>query len=268
METKNIFVLPTTEPSQVYLIKLNRTLALTSTHPDAMEHFGSGTHNQHIYFTNDDFFKKGDWCIDVEDEIVFKIEETKEFSNILKSSKGTFVYTSCKKIAFTTDAKLIADGVTEIEEDFLKSFVEKAKDSGKPIDIVKIKKSKYRKHNFTGSWIRLEDDDITTGAMFRDGIIEKDELFLVEEELQQEKNEETKDLFYWKTNAEEDYLHVPISVLRYISELEKEVNTKYNEEDMKSAFKVGFSIGYGSDVYAIDEKDRTCDEWFEKNKKK
>jgi hypothetical protein len=29
-----------------------------------------------------------------------------------------------------------------------------------------------------------------------------------------------KDLAYWKANAEEDYLQVPISVLRYISELE------------------------------------------------
>jgi hypothetical protein len=42
----------------------------------------------------------------------------------------------------------------------------------------------------------------------------------------------------------------------------------YSEEDMKSAFKVGFSIGYGSDVYAIDEKNKTCEEWFNKIKKK
>ena len=42
----------------------------------------------------------------------------------------------------------------------------------------------------------------------------------------------------------------------------------YSEEDMKSAFKVGFSIGYGSDVHAIDEKNRTCEEWFEQLKKK
>ena len=30
-----------------------------------------------------------------------------------------------------------------------------------------------------------------------------------------------KDLKYWKNNCEEDYLHTPISVLRYITELEK-----------------------------------------------
>lgn len=33
--------------------------------------------------------------------------------------------------------------------------------------------------------------------------------------------EQAKDLNYWKNNAEEDYLTTPISVLKYISELEK-----------------------------------------------
>ena len=35
-----------------------------------------------------------------------------------------------------------------------------------------------------------------------------------------------KDLKYYKNNCEEDYLHTPISVLRYITELEKEVESK------------------------------------------
>ena len=35
--------------------------------------------------------------------------------------------------------------------------------------------------------------------------------------------EENKDLDYWKKNAEEDYMQMPISVLRYISELEEVV---------------------------------------------
>jgi hypothetical protein len=42
----------------------------------------------------------------------------------------------------------------------------------------------------------------------------------------------------------------------------------YSDEDMKSAFKVGFSIGYGSDVHAIDERNRTCEDWFEQFKNK
>jgi len=36
--------------------------------------------------------------------------------------------------------------------------------------------------------------------------------------------EEDKDLNYWKKNCEEDYLHTPISVLRYITKLESKVN--------------------------------------------
>ena len=36
--------------------------------------------------------------------------------------------------------------------------------------------------------------------------------------------EVVKDLEYWRLNAEEDYLHTPISVLRYIGELEKEIS--------------------------------------------
>ena len=38
---------------------------------------------------------------------------------------------------------------------------------------------------------------------------------------------EVKDLGYWKANAEEDYLQVPISVLRYITELERVVENKW-----------------------------------------
>lgn len=37
------------------------------------------------------------------------------------------------------------------------------------------------------------------------------------------KKEKNKDLAYWKGNAEEDYNQVPISVLRYITELEEVV---------------------------------------------
>lgn len=44
-----------------------------------------------------------------------------------------------------------------------------------------------------------------------------------------------RDLEYWKKNAEEDYITTPISVLRYISELEKEVERSYSGKDLKRA---------------------------------
>jgi len=48
-------------------------------------------------------------------------------------------------------------------------------------------------------------------------------------------NDNKKDLNYWKGNAEENYMTTPISVLKYITELEKhieEVNRKNSEEWM------------------------------------
>ena len=48
-------------------------------------------------------------------------------------------------------------------------------------------------------------------------------------------NDNKKDLNYWKGNAEENYMTTPISVLKYITELEKhieKVNRKNSEEWM------------------------------------
>jgi len=47
--------------------------------------------------------------------------------------------------------------------------------------------------------------------------------------------EETKDLNYWKLNAEEDYIKTPISVLKYISELEQAIENQESEEQWRLA---------------------------------
>ena len=68
--------------------------------------------------------------------------------------------------------------------------------------------------------------------------------------------EPVKDLAYWKKNAEEDYLKVPISVLRYITELEERM---YSEEDMKQ-----FGLYLGDNLKKL--KGKTIDEIFEQFK--
>jgi len=86
------------------------------------------------------------------------------------------------------------------------------------------------------------------------------------------KKEIVKDLAYWKANAEEDYMKVPISVLRYISELE---NQMYSEENMKKAFKSGRMVKnykaeweetYSDEMTSCKYKD--FKQWFEQFKKK
>jgi formylmethanofuran dehydrogenase subunit B len=42
----------------------------------------------------------------------------------------------------------------------------------------------------------------------------------------------------------------------------------YSEEELKSAFKIGFNIGYGSTVQELDLKNEYCEKWFEQFKKK
>ena len=46
------------------------------------------------------------------------------------------------------------------------------------------------------------------------------------------KRNNMKGLNYYKNNAEEDYLGVPISVLRYIDKLEKQQKRSYSEEEL------------------------------------
>jgi hypothetical protein len=48
--------------------------------------------------------------------------------------------------------------------------------------------------------------------------------------------DQVKDLQFWRENAEEDYLKVPISVLKYISKLETELENIYSIEDMRGMY--------------------------------
>lgn len=57
-----------------------------------------------------------------------------------------------------------------------------------------------------------------------------------------------KDLKYWRENAEEDYMKVPISVLRYISELEK------NKTELQDRLNACHTV--------MDETSGNLLEWF------
>ncbi len=86
--------------------------------------------------------------------------------------------------------------------------------------------------------------------------------------MRKETLEEAKDLNYWKNNAEENYITTPISVLRYISELEQEVKTSYSEEDMREAFIAGGNSQIEEDDSYGSKYLKYMEEWFEKFKKK
>jgi hypothetical protein len=64
-----------------------------------------------------------------------------------------------------------------------------------------------------------------------------------------------KGLDYWKTNAEEDYRQVPISVLRYISELENHIERSKAPEmlDMLEKLVNEIKSDYKSDNHLLEE---------------
>jgi len=88
------------------------------------------------------------------------------------------------------------------------------------------------------------------------------------QDIEKETLEEVKDLAYYRANAEEDYMKVPISVLRYISELEEK---SYSEEEVKElAFNFYYDMSRKMSVpeNLISENFTNLEEWFEQFKKK
>jgi len=63
----------------------------------------------------------------------------------------------------------------------------------------------------------------------------------MKKDLKRKKMDKEKDLEYWRNNAEEDYITTPISVLRYITELENEI--KQNKDNYLELL-IGFILGF------------------------
>ena len=69
-----------------------------------------------------------------------------------------------------------------------------------------------------------------------------------------------KDLAYWKSNAEEDYMTTPISVLRYITELENGMISDFDVMDALHSVELKDNKNY-TKIY------NGMKEWFDQNKK-
>ena len=86
------------------------------------------------------------------------------------------------------------------------------------------------------------------------------------------KRNNMKGLNYYKNNAEEDYLGVPISVLRYIDKLEKQQKRSYSEEELIILLKKFKKDIINSTELDDDFETLVCDiktkKWFEQFKKK
>jgi hypothetical protein len=106
---KNIHVLPTEKPSRLIKNNHSQLLLTIQTLPLDRE---LGCFPQHIYITNSEEIKEGDWI---------------GYLNLKKwvpvKYLGGDLIGSEKKIILTTDQDLIEDGVQAIDDEFLEWFV-------------------------------------------------------------------------------------------------------------------------------------------------
>jgi hypothetical protein len=115
---KNIFLLPTEEISR--LVKNNegklKLTIQTLSFDDII-----GCYPQNLYITSDEEIKEGDWCIDTfkNGKIIDVFKCTEEQLLNIQIGTDTLNY----KIIFSTDPKLIADGIQAIDDTFLEWFV-------------------------------------------------------------------------------------------------------------------------------------------------
>jgi hypothetical protein len=203
---------------------------------------------RNIYITNDAEIKEGD-CI------ICGI-------NIYKASTlNKSVWDISKKIILTTDQDLIKDGVQKIDDEFLEWFVKNP--NCERVETIKVPYFDESGYSYLSIIPKEEPKQVWEQIIETCG---GKEAFMESAGLKpkQETLEEVKDISYWKKNCEENYITTPISVLRYISELEKR---SYSEEDMKKAFCNGGNLDY-SVLTSTEVGTKILNKWFKQFKKK
>jgi hypothetical protein len=101
---KNIWLLPTNEPSRLYFNNNDKDLQFCKVD----KKYTPLKINQNIYITSDEEIKEGDWYI---------------YGERILQAKFTHKPLYKVKIILTTDTKLIADGIQAIPDEFLEWFV-------------------------------------------------------------------------------------------------------------------------------------------------
>jgi len=215
---KNIYLVPTDKSSRLLFNSLHNSFCIQKEFDGMYINDGkvsgadfwgiekarnNGFKSQHIYITSDEEIKEVDWMI-----------RSDEQPTLVTPNFFWDFGVKYHKIILTTDPILIEDGVQAIDDTFLEWFVKNS--SCEFIHVYNDRVVGYEYDNYT---IILPQEDTDEALLPK---------FSTTDELIQEepKQEPVKDLTYWKNNCEEDYLHTPISVLKYISKLEEQLNIK------------------------------------------
>jgi hypothetical protein len=274
MEKKrNLWVVPTDKPSRLHFDgKL-----FISTNTQISREINSIVEGRNIYITNDEEIKEGNWLLNPNG--IFKVKPN---------------YINCnptyKKIILTTDTDLIKDGVQSIDDEFLEWFVKNPscefaeynsnynRGNGKTyykIIIPKEEPNYNMKEEILAEMERFEEpkqETLEEVSPMNDLLIDlketkisvKESIDIIEDEFMRTQI----NIFVQKT-LDSVIDRIENELLETESKWQQEQDkNKYSEEELKSAFNIGFNIGYGSTVQELDLKNEHCDKWFEQFKKK
>ena len=114
---KNTHLIPTYKPSRLFeILQFNFIFDNQNKYSEEYKKLHKYK-NQHIYITNDEEIKEGDWFYDLGTHLGTK------YIKIKQSWENSHLDFNGKKIILTTDQDLIKDGVQAIDDEFLEWFV-------------------------------------------------------------------------------------------------------------------------------------------------
>ncbi len=226
---KNIFLLPTDQPSKLGYISESKTYHLYN-NDIFLDELANAIN---IYITSDEDIKEGNWYLDTTVNVIFKND--KLFLN------GT----GYKKIILTTDPTLIVDGVQSIDDNFLKWFVK----------------------NSSCDFVEVELECFYQGKCVKERCLtyccdEKQYKIIIPQEEPKQESHICKYCNAETTQPDDECYAKPKQ-----ETLEEAAKRMYSEEELKQAFRDGQSNMHYSDIFGLDSS-LTEQQWFENFKKK
>ena len=228
----------------------------------------------HIYITNSEEIKEGDWCYDEERNLVFQFNSSTGLK-LYKESNQKFL----REIILTTDPDLIKDGVQAIDYEFLQWFVKNPS-----CEEVKVE-------SFVNGNVQKIYEIIIPKEEQKQHLIDimkaDEELGLYEEPKQTDEN--GKPLTYWgglaehkQETLEEVYLNHLIDeiskgflldkksakevVIKFSKWQQEQDKNKYSEEEFRN--KLYECLGYFAYKHNIKINGTELDSWCYENLKK
>ena len=285
---KNIFILPTDQPSRLWVNSLHQgKLELSE------ETLIGSLRNRYIYITSDVLFKENNWVLNTDTLELYKADS----DDVLLDKKDIDWYADFNlQVILTTDPTLIRDGVQSIDDEFLKWFVKNP-----TCEFVKVEEKElkliynpnYKDFTEEGNGIYLTPKDTslqTNETLIEDNIISyqittpqeepKQEFLLFDKErantitsegqktvrelqntIQQETLEEAAKEFYPPTTT--DLICSPKLVRdAFIAGAKWQAERMYSEEEvLELLWKREWSYEYSMPFITVDQ-------WFEQFKKK